>query len=92
VNLANRYMSHYTDQNSAVEPQFFNKVGHYSTWSLSTTYTGNKRAEFTAGIKNLFDKEPPFTNQLTNFQLGYDPRYTDPLGLTVYARVTYKFN
>ncbi len=92
VNLANRYMSHYTDQNSAVDPGFFNTVGHYSTWSLSGTYTGNKRAEFTAGIKNLFDKEPPFTNQLTNFQLGYDPRYTDPLGLTVYMRVTYKFD
>ncbi|SFC04333.1 TonB-dependent receptor [Massilia yuzhufengensis] len=91
-NLANRYMSHYTDQNTAVAPEFFNKVGHYSTWSLSTTYSGNKKAEFTAGIKNLFDKEPPFTNQLTNFQLGYDPRYTDPLGFTVYARVTYKFN
>jgi iron complex outermembrane receptor protein len=85
-------MSHYTDQNTAVAPEFFNKVGHYSTWSLSTTYSGNKKAEFTAGIKNLFDKEPPFTNQLTNFQLGYDPRYTDPLGFTVYARVTYKFN
>ncbi|MFC0251095.1 TonB-dependent receptor [Massilia consociata] len=91
-NLANRYMSHYTDQNTAVAPEFFNKVKHYSTWSLSTTYTGNKKAEFTAGVKNLFDEEPPFTNQVTNFQLGYDPRYTDPLGLTVYMRVNYRFN
>ncbi len=90
-NLTNRFMSHYTDQNTAVAPEFFNKVGHYSTWSISATYTGNKRAELTAGIKNLTDEEPPFTNQLTNFQLGYDPRYTDPLGFTVYARVTYRF-
>jgi len=90
-NLANRYMSHYTDQNTAVAAEFFNKVGHYSTWSIAATYTGNKKAELTAGIKNLFDKEPPFTNQVTNFQLGYDPRYTDPLGFTVYARVTYRF-
>ena len=90
-NLANRFMSHYTDQNTAVAPEFFNKVGHYSTWSLSATYTGNKKAELTAGIKNLFDEEPPFTNQVTNFQLGYDPRYTDPLGFTIYARVTYRF-
>jgi iron complex outermembrane receptor protein len=90
-NLSNRYMSHYVDQNTSVAPEFANNVGHYSTWSLSTTFTGNKMFELTAGIKNLFDEEPPFTNQVTNFQLGYDPRYTDPLGRTVYARLTYKF-
>ncbi|MGX4641538.1 TonB-dependent receptor [Massilia sp. SYSU DXS3249] len=90
-NLANRYMSHYEDQNTAVAPEFANNVDHYSIWSLSTTYTGNKQFELTAGIKNLFDEEPPFTNQVTNFQLGYDPRYTDPLGTTVYMRLTYKF-
>ena len=90
-NLSNRYMSHYVDQNTSVAPEFANNVGHYSTWSLSTTFTGNKLFELTAGIKNLFDEEPPFTNQVTNFQLGYDPRYTDPLGRTVYARLTYKF-
>ncbi|MCD2517437.1 TonB-dependent receptor [Massilia sp. G4R7] len=69
--------------------EFFNKVGHYSTSSISATYTGNDKAELTAGIKNLFDEKPPFTNQVTNFQLGYDPRYTDPLGATVYMRLTY---
>ena len=90
-NLANRYMSHYEDQNTAVAPEFANEVDHYSTWSVSATYTGNKQFELTAGIKNLFDEEPPFTNQVTNFQLGYDPRYTDPLGATVYMRLTYKF-
>jgi iron complex outermembrane receptor protein len=90
-NLANRYMSHYVDQNTSVAPEFANNVGHYSTWSLSTTFTGNKMFELTAGIKNLFDEEPPFSNQVTSFQLGYDPRYTDPIGRTVYARLTYKF-
>jgi iron complex outermembrane receptor protein len=84
-------LPHHIDQNTAVAPEFFNRVGHYPVWNLSTTFTGNKLFELTAGIKNLFDKEPPFTNQVTNFQLGYDPRYTDPLGRTVYARLTYKF-
>jgi iron complex outermembrane receptor protein len=90
-NLSNRYESHYQDQNTSVDPQFYNNVKHYSTWALSTTYRGNKQFELTAGIKNLFDEAPPFTNQVTNFQLGYDPRYTDPLGRTVYMRLTYKF-
>jgi iron complex outermembrane receptor protein len=91
VNLSNRYLSHYQDQNTSVDPAFFNNVKHYSTWALSTTYTGNKKFELTAGIKNLLDDAPPFTNQVTNFQLGYDARYTDPLGRTVYMRLAYKF-
>jgi iron complex outermembrane receptor protein len=90
-NLGNRYTSHYQDQNLAVAPEFFNKVRHWSTWSLSTTYIGNKQVELTAGIKNLLDAQPPFSNQVTTFQLGYDPRFTDPLGRTLYARLTYRF-
>jgi iron complex outermembrane receptor protein len=90
-NLSNRYLSHYRDQNTANDPGFDNNVKHYSTWALSTTYTGNKQFELTAGIKNLLDEAPPFSNQVTNFQIGYDPRYTDPLGRTVYMRLVYKF-
>jgi iron complex outermembrane receptor protein len=90
VNLANRYNSHYVDQNH-VAPQFFRTVEHYSIWTLSGTYTANKRIDFTAGVKNLFDEDPPFTNQSTTFQQGYDPRYTDPLGRTFFMRATYKF-
>lgn len=90
-NLANRYTSHYIDQNTSVPPQFFNKVRHFSLWTVSASYIANKQVELTAGIKNLLDAEPPFTNQVTTFQTGYDPRFTDPMGRTVYARATYKF-
>jgi iron complex outermembrane recepter protein len=91
VNLSNRYNSHYVDQNTAVDPEFANSVKHYSTWALSGTYTGNKQIELTVGVKNLLDADPPFTNQITNFQLGYDPRFTDPLGRTFYVRGVYHF-
>jgi iron complex outermembrane receptor protein len=90
-NLANRYTSHYHDQNTSVPPQFFNKVRHFSLWTVSASYVANKQVELTAGIKNLLDAEPPFTNQVTTAQTGYDPRFTDPMGRTVYARATYKF-
>jgi iron complex outermembrane receptor protein len=90
-NLANTYSSHYNDQNTAVAPEFFNKVRHWSTWTLSATYAANKQLELTAGIRNLLDAQPPFSNQVTNFQLGYDPRFTDPLMRTFYARLTYTF-
>ena len=90
VNLINRYNSHYRDQN-AVDPGFERHVKHWSIWTLSGTYTANKKVDFTAGIKNLLDEDPPFTNQSTTFQRGYDPRYTDPLGREVFMRATYKF-
>jgi iron complex outermembrane receptor protein len=91
INLSNRYNAHYVDQNTAVAPEFARSVKHYSTWALSGTFTGNKQIEMTVGIKNLLDTDPPFTNQVTNFQLGYDPRFTDPLGRTVYIRGVYHF-
>ena len=88
--LANRFASGYDDQNN-VATQFKQRVDRYSTWSLSTTYTGNKQIDVTAGVKNLLDQDPPYTNQTATFQQGYDPRYTDPLGRTFYVRATYKF-
>jgi iron complex outermembrane receptor protein len=90
VTLANRYSSGYEDQND-VDPEFQQKVDPYSTWTLSGTYTGNKQIDITAGIKNLLDEDPPYTNQTTTFQQGYDPRYTDPIGRTYYVRATYRF-
>lgn len=87
--LANNYKSDYIDQNQ------FNgrdqKVGSYSLWNLSGSYTGFKNIAITAGVKNLFDKDPPFTNQGTVFQKGYDPRFTDPVGRAYYLRASYTF-
>ena len=88
--LTNRYMSGYDDQNG-VDPEFEQRVDAYSTWTLSGTYSGNKQIDVTAGVKNLFDEDPPYTNQTTTFQQGYDPRYADALGRTFYVRATYKF-
>ena len=90
MTLSNRYLfgdDDQPDENGVVRA----RVGHYSTWSLAGTYTGNRKVSMTAGIENLLDEDPPFTAQRTSFQQGYDPRYTDPLGRTFYVRATYKF-
>jgi iron complex outermembrane receptor protein len=42
-------------------------------------------------VKNLFDRDPPFTNQNFTPQVGYDPAYADPRGRTFYARLSYTF-
>ncbi|HEX8406580.1 MAG TPA: TonB-dependent receptor [Duganella sp.] len=89
--LAQSFKSGYTDQNLDIADEFLNEVPSYSLWNLSATYTGIKGVSLTAGVKNLLDKEPPFSNQGTLFQKGYDPRYTDAVGRAIYLRGSYTF-
>ena len=88
--LSQQFMTGYHDQNFVAD-QYKQDVSSYSTWSLTGTYTGFKNISLTAGVKNLFDKDPPFTNQATTFQLGYDPRFNSPIGRAFYVRGTYRF-
>jgi iron complex outermembrane receptor protein len=83
--FVNRFKSGYTDQTPT------NEVDDYSTYDLFGTWTGYKGLTLTAGIKNLFDEDPPFSNQQNTFQRGYDPRFTDPRGRTFMLRAAYKF-
>jgi iron complex outermembrane receptor protein len=88
ANLSQSYKTGYTDQTqSAVH----SKVAAYTLVNLSGSYTGFDGLALTLGMKNLFDKEPPFSNQGTLFQKGYDARYTDPTGRAIYARASYAF-
>lgn len=38
-------------------------LGHFETYDLSVSYRGIKNLKLNAGIKNLLDAEPPFSNQ-----------------------------
>jgi len=42
-------------------------------------------------VRNLLNREPPHTEQGATFQVGYDPRFTDPYLRSFYVRGTYKF-
>ncbi len=67
------------------------QVGSYETIDLSSSYTAFKALKVTLGIRNLFDRNPPFSNQNQYFQVGYDPTIGDPHGRTYYARLAYMF-
>jgi iron complex outermembrane receptor protein len=60
-------------------------------WDLQGRYTGFRNVRIVLGIKNLFDRDPPFTNQPFSTQVGYDPSYADPRGRSFYANLTYAF-
>ena len=51
----------------------------------------SKATAVTLGVKNLFDTDPPFSNQSTRSQRGYDPRYTDSTGRAYFVRAAYGF-
>ncbi len=50
-----------------------------------------KNLTLRAGMKNLLDTAPPFSNQSYYFLSTYDPTYTDPRGRTFAASMQYTF-
>ena len=66
-------------------------IGGYDVWNLRVAYAGFAGWIFSGGIKNLFDRDPPFSNQTQNLQVGYDPGYADPHGRLYWAGVRYAF-
>jgi iron complex outermembrane receptor protein len=83
--LTARYKSGYVDQDPT------NHVASYTTFDTYVAWQQAKGLGLTLGVRNLFDRDPPLSYQDATFQAGYDPRYTDPLGRTFYARVNYSF-
>ena len=70
------------------------RVSSYATFDFQEKYDATKALSFTAGIKNLFDRNPPFSlidQSGTGNARGYDGRYASPLGRTFTATASYKF-
>ena len=68
-------------------------VKDYLTVDYQLKASLNKSFVLTAGIRNLLDEDPPLSirNAGGGNQVGYDGRYTDPLGRTFYVTANYKF-
>jgi iron complex outermembrane receptor protein len=96
--LAYNWQSSYDDLPGTLEdptdPAFrTRRVGTYETYDGQVQYLGVKNLKMTAGIRNMFNRAPPYTNAggQTSFQGGYDPTYADPRGRFVYGSLTYSF-
>lgn len=68
-------------------------VPSYTTFDWQTRYDMTKALQLTFGVRNLFDRNPPYSLQNAGGgnQVGYDGRYADPLGRTVYGTASFKF-
>ncbi|MFL6708661.1 MAG: TonB-dependent receptor [Massilia sp.] len=96
LTLANQYSSGYTDQNTTYDPaanQLLppNQVKSYSLWDLTGSWAITKQLKMRAGVLNLANTAPPFSNQAYFFLATYDPSYTDPRGRSAYLNVSYSF-
>jgi iron complex outermembrane receptor protein len=89
--LGNLHQNGYIDVGVDFFTEEPRRVSTMSLWDLSATYKGFKNLTLTLGVQNLFDKNPPFTNQQTTFQVGYDPTYYDARARFVYGQVKYEF-
>ena len=76
-----------------VPPGFDPDVKSYTTYGLAVSFTGIKNLRLTAGVKNLFDTDPPFTAHNLDFAAGagWDPRVADPRGRAFTFLASYKF-
>jgi iron complex outermembrane recepter protein len=69
------------------------KVEDYIRYNLSASYSGFKSLTLNAGIRNLFNTDPPYSIHHSDEVSGtsWDPRVGDPRGRSFYLNATYKF-
>jgi iron complex outermembrane receptor protein len=97
--LIANYRNGYTD----AEAQVYNtatktngpirlSVPSHLTFDWQGKWNVNKQVMLRAGIKNLFDRDPPLSlRNSSGHQVGFDPRYADPMGRTIYMTGNYVF-
>ena len=69
-----------------------NVVGAYTTADVYAGWVPAKGVSLVAGVRNIANTAPPFTNQADLFQAGgWDSRYASPYGRTLYLRGTMSF-
>ncbi|MEO7939085.1 MAG: TonB-dependent receptor, partial [Burkholderiaceae bacterium] len=70
-------------------------AGAYATFDWQSTWAVASGWTVSAGALNLFNRSPPFVASISGTnrgqQFGYDDRYYDARGRTVYVNVSYKF-
>jgi iron complex outermembrane receptor protein len=88
--LSNHFTEHYYDYAPDAAGNLLT-VGNYSIWNGYVSLKPVPSVKVLLGINNIADTAPPFSNQELNFQGGFNPIFSNPLGRTFYGRITYDF-
>lgn len=98
--LTQLYRHHYLDEvppgvesGEANPPLWDPEVDSYTIYNASAKYDALDNLAVTFGIKNLFDRDPPFTAHQNDFSPGaaFDPRVASARGRAYTLQVTYDF-
>ncbi len=88
--LDNRFFSSYIDEfPDAAGRQI--KVGTQSTWDIYGSYKPIRALTVLLGINNVLDRIPPFSNQTSSWDAGYNSVYSSPLLREFYLNLKYEF-
>jgi iron complex outermembrane recepter protein len=66
----------------------FDRVGSHTTWDLNVQYTGIRNVTLAVGGTNIFNREPPFSDQQWS---GYADAIDSPRGGFYYVQANYRF-
>jgi iron complex outermembrane receptor protein len=88
--LSEHFTEHYIDYAPDAAGNLLT-VGNYSLVNGYVSFKPIPPLKLLVGINNLLDTDPPFSNQEQNWQSGYNPIFSSPLGRTFYGRVTFDF-
>ncbi|WP_165390777.1 TonB-dependent receptor domain-containing protein [Pseudoduganella lutea] len=67
-------------------------VPSYTTFDYQVAYRPLANVEISAGVLNLFDRNPPFSlRNAGSHQMGYNPSYSSALGRQLYLSGSYRF-
>ncbi len=96
LTLANQYSSSYTVQNTTYDPTSNHllaprRVSAYSLWDSTGSWAIGKSLGLRAGVLNVANTAPPFSNQAHYFLASYDPTYTDARGRSYYVSLNFTF-
>jgi iron complex outermembrane recepter protein len=83
------YTHHYYQINGIAGGSCCDYVDSWTTTDVQLQYKGFKNWTLAFGIKNLFDNDPPFSDDETQ---GFDFTTHNPVGRFYYGRVKYTFN
>ena len=101
VTLTQLFRSGYDNQQlpgiangTVTRPDVVEEVDDYIVYNLSVGFTGIEGMRFTAGVKNLFDTDPPFAisyDSNTGGGSSWEPRVADPRGRSYTISAEMKF-
>ena len=93
--LTQQWTSHYIDTNALPTQKpgqpFYHVISPYKLYNLSTNYKFNRHLKVTFGINNLFDVDPPLSNQRLSSRVVFAQNIAKPIGRTWVYRAEYTF-